>query len=483
MRRILGGTFLFLLLAGSASARVWYIKPDSTGQAINIQAGIDSCATGDTVVALPGVYRGAGNWDLDFLGKPIVVMGASRYDSTITDSTVIDGQGSHRGFYFHSGETNASILDGFTITNVGFSQPYAPYCGWAGGGISCDSASSPVIRYNKINNCYSYSGGGILCSGSSAPIISNNEIYQCGTFYGSAICCRGSSAPIINNNDIYGNVAGGNGIGIYCDSCFPVIINNRIHDNYGWSSYSAGKIPSSLSSLITKNGTHDNAPLAYGGSGGISCWNCPSVTIGNNKLYHNCGVNGAGGVEIVFSSATIRGNEIWGNGAEGVGGLWVGSSTAIIVGNSIHDNHGCYAIECDASSITIDSNSVYGNDIMGWGGMGNSAIGIVSSKGFIRNNQITSNKAGGIIYSGDSTGTIENNIIADNQGCPYGGGINCSSLVDIIGNTIMNNVALRRRRNILWFLRINQEQRHHLKLLRRCRRGYLLWRTFAVNHQ
>jgi len=441
MRRTLSFAVLIsLLLVGNSWARVWYVKPDSTGAVINIQAGIDSCAAGDTVVALPGVYRGDGNWDLDFKGKPIVVMSASRYDPSITDSTVIDGGGGHRGFYFHSGETNASILDGFTITNGRFCQPYAPYCGGPGGGISCDSASSPVIRYNKINNCYGNSGGGILCTGSSAPIISNNKIYQCGAWSGSAICCLGSSAPIINNNDIYGNLANDYGIGIYCGSCSPVIINNRIHDNYGWSSYSAGKIPSSLSSLITKNGTHDNAPLAWGGSGGISCWYCPSVTIGNNKLYHNYGVNGGGGVEIIFSSATIRGNDIWGNEAEGVGGLWVGASTAIIVSNSIHDNQGCYAIECDASSVTIDSNSVYGNDLEGWGGRGNSAIGIVSSKGFIRDNQITSNIAGGIIYSGDSTGTIENNIIAGNHGQP-GGGINCSSPVNIIGNTIKNNVG------------------------------------------
>ena len=51
---------LWVLLAGilfscvsNSRAATWYIKPDGTGEAPTIQAGIDSTAAGDTVLLAP----------------------------------------------------------------------------------------------------------------------------------------------------------------------------------------------------------------------------------------------------------------------------------------------------------------------------------------------------------------------------------------------------------------------------------------------
>lgn len=436
MRRTLGlAVLISLLLVGNSWARIWYVKPDSTGAVINIQAGIDSCTAGDTVVAMPGVYQGAGNWELDFWGKPIVVMAASRYDSTITDSTVIDGGHSHRGFYFHSGETHESILEGFTIRNGGICLGCYDYFG---GGIVCDLSSSPIIRYNRIRNCFAWQGGGIYCSRFSAPIITNNEISGCGARDGTAIYCSDSSAPVISNNKIHhcpGQVYGEVGVAGYSPRhSIPVTCGDDRHMydmSYYWAVLCDGASP-----LIMNNTINDLGYTPNGGVGAICCSGCPSCTLIGNKTYGN-----HGGIFIFSCSATIKGNEIKHNQGSDYG-LLVWSSAAIIVSNSIHENvSGGNAVSCWYSSATIDSNYIHGNGYLVDSMDPSYGISISNSRAIIRCNDISSNTNGGIIYYGDSTGTIENNNIADNGHAQPHGGIQCWSPVDIVGNTIENNVS------------------------------------------
>ena len=104
-----------------------------------IQAGIDAANNGDTVIISPGVYHGTGNWDIYFKGKAITVQSVEPENPTVVEGTVIDCNElnscpwgpcpfSHRGFSFHNGEDENSILNGITIIN-GYSHQ--------GGGIQC----------------------------------------------------------------------------------------------------------------------------------------------------------------------------------------------------------------------------------------------------------------------------------------------------------------------------------------------------------
>ena len=77
--------------------------------------GIDVAGDGDTVLVAAGTYTGPGNRDIDFGGKHVVLK-ASDPDGPLV--TVIDCEDYGRGFHFHSGETSATAVIGFTVTNV-----------------------------------------------------------------------------------------------------------------------------------------------------------------------------------------------------------------------------------------------------------------------------------------------------------------------------------------------------------------------------
>ena len=388
-----------------------------------IQAAIDAAVDGDLVSVVPGTYFES----IDFLGKAIKVFGQAG-----AAMTVIDGNQSGSVVSFAGGETEASVIDGFTICNgtgMSIGSGYDSR-GGRGGGIYCH-ASSPIIR-----NC----------------TISENSVIE----FGGGIYCY-SSSPTIADCTIEGNLVSGHvskyGGGIYCDSSSPVIANctitgNRVESTggmiYGGGAYFRYSTPIIANCTISKNNGERG--------GGINCYYSDAL-IESSTISQNTGDIGA--IFIDHSSPTIRDCMIIGNNDTGI---YCCSETAPVISNcTIADNNASDdggAIVCGSSSSPTITNCTITENISGWRGGGlfcaNGATPTLINCMINENHaeeggaiygrdgvspiivncvvagNIATDSGGGIKLWDNSSGTITNCTIIGNS-APEGGGINCSA--------------------------------------------------------
>ncbi len=131
-----------------------------------------------------------------------------------------------------------------------------------GGGIFCyysglsTTINNNWIYWNLANNDH---GGGIACLHSS-PTISYNKINWNEAAYGGGINCDSLSSPIIDHDTLSWNSAIDNGGGLWCGNFSnPVIVSNTVNRNIaGWA---GGGMR-----LVGFNGSITNTVFAYNGA-------------------------------------------------------------------------------------------------------------------------------------------------------------------------------------------------------------------------
>lgn len=156
-----------------------------------IQRGIDAASDGAEVIVADGTYTGDGNRDIDFLGKAITVRSQNGPVTCIIDCQGTESE-PHQGFYFHNGEDENSVIDGFTIRNG-----HALWEPTVGGGGICNHHASPTVQNCKFLSNYGWYGGAILDMDASSMLI--NCVFESNIAGGGgAIAALGSNQMVYN---------------------------------------------------------------------------------------------------------------------------------------------------------------------------------------------------------------------------------------------------------------------------------------------
>ncbi|MCB1230775.1 MAG: right-handed parallel beta-helix repeat-containing protein [Verrucomicrobiae bacterium] len=327
---------LSLLLSGAPLlvARDFLVPGDYQ----TIQEAIDAASPGDQVIVSPGIYherivlkphlriRSAGD---DSRG----VLGLAR-----AESTLIDG-GGEEGDVPGVSMAEGSILDGFTITNVGKFEEATWQKHWdeqgrnqshehIGGfgtpgigieGISCTVVNNIVHHVGSTgiairgeegkrcaplvssNICFRNMGGGIGSMQGSTAVIVGNTCFE--NFY--AGIGHDNAAPLVLDNDCHGNIRAGIGIS---EGASPTVRSNRCHGNRrAGIGIRTGK---NTRPLVEDNDCFENAMA------GIGVEENAEPVLRSNRCHHNhlAGIGCQEGARAILVE-----NHCFENGASGIG--------------------------------------------------------------------------------------------------------------------------------------------------------------------
>jgi PGF-pre-PGF domain-containing protein len=442
---------LFLCLAGTVSAKTWYVDDDGGADFTRIQDAIAAASDLDTIIVSDGTYtenidvtkrltikseKGTVNCILHAANPRVHVFAVTvgyvnisgftvegAYDncgihiSDVNNCTISNNfvSGNYRGIYLSN--SNRNIIANNTAKNNG------------NNGFYLEDSNNNEIRNNiAISN----HNGGIELWASRENIIANNTAKNNGN--------NGVYLSYSKNNKLTGNIMSENGIIVRGDSLsyflHEIDESNTVNGKpvYYWKKVEGGKVPEGAGQVILVNCSNvivENQNL-NDASDGIEVAFSFHISIKGN----NCTNNNGAGIYIHYSSN----NNITGNNCsynkEGIK-LYSSSNYNTLVNNTVSSNndHGIYVSTSNFNIIA--ENTIADND--------DRAICLCYESNYnrIENNTI-SNNAGGVSI-GYYNNPSSHNIISDNviTGTKQYGAIsiygNASTNNTILHNTVLNN--------------------------------------------
>ena len=297
--------FGLCLVSISNAANVIYVDvngPNEPGTGssedpfLRIQDAIDSAIGGDIVEIQPGLYTGAGNYNLDPAGKGITIRSTDPNNPDITANTIIDPNKAGRVFNFYNGEDANCVVSGLTIRNG--------YTGGKGGGIFC-YYSSPTIKNCVISgNSASLHGGAIFCQNGNPHFIGCIINGNSAGYDGGALECWTGTLEFINCIITDNHASDGVGGGVDCFSDGEVTLTNctiaKNSANSGGAVYCLASNVVVKNSIVWANEAGDHSQIAYDATSTASIgysdiengWPGPGENIDTNPCFASFDTNG-----------------------------------------------------------------------------------------------------------------------------------------------------------------------------------------------
>jgi len=252
---------LIFFVSGLVAAATYNVYPDGSGEWPNIQAAIDTCIDGDTVLLADGTFRGRGNINLRYNGTRIVL----KSQSGNAESCIIDVEGAfneiaERGFIFDHAEDTLCVLKDITIIN-GSADALCPQC--EGGGIWISNASPKIVNVILRNN-YALDGGGIMIVGNSRSIIRDCIFEGNSSYVGGGLMCRDYDTLTVSHCLFKNNRANQRGGAVAIEGICQISLDNCTV-SHNWSPNGTG-IAAWDSKYIVRNSIisfNDSGPSVF----------------------------------------------------------------------------------------------------------------------------------------------------------------------------------------------------------------------------
>lgn len=187
----------------------------------SIQAAINAARAGDTVIVADGTYVGAGNRDLDFKGKAIVIRSAGGPGACILEA---HGTASapHRIVFSENAQDSLAVMDGFTLTGGHSSD---------GGAVWLKSSSPTFVNCVFVGNSATSSGGAVRCKDAS-PRFQNCTFYDNSSVAGGVVFCIASASPTFERCILAENT---DGSAVFCNDVLsrPNFMCTNVFGNVG----------------------------------------------------------------------------------------------------------------------------------------------------------------------------------------------------------------------------------------------------------
>ncbi|MCA9137291.1 MAG: right-handed parallel beta-helix repeat-containing protein [Planctomycetales bacterium] len=362
-----------LAVVRSVTAAIIEVPRDSS----TLQAALDASQPGDTILVAPGTYRERIRLKAGVILRSVGNASSGADGLARAEVTIIDGGGdgvAQAGVLMAEG----SVLDGFTVTNVGMYNESIWMKHFESNGEDLGDDEGSV---QAEGTTAAISIRGVSCTVTNCVVHHNGDV-------GIGILGEvgASTAPLITSNIVYRNMGGGIGVAERAD---PVIRDNRCSENL---------------------------------RAGIGCRNADPI-IANNLCFQNirAGIGCREG-----SRPVMRGNKCYRNRRAGIG-IRMEGTEPIVEHNECYENE-MAGIGCRNGARPILRNNVCRDNKMAGIGCQQGA------KPLIVGNESRNNAMAGIGLEGKSSALIDGNTCIDNKLVAIG--VTGESSATIIDNTL-----------------------------------------------